>query len=268
MKTIKIHFKTPISYYGGKQKLATKILSRIPEHILYCEPFLGGAAIFFAKEPSAVEVLNDTNKELMNFYAVLKNKFVELEKRISITLHSRSLFRDAAIIYHNPHLFDEIERAWAVWVQSTQSFSSMLDGSFGYDIKRNETTKKIINNRDRFSIEYANRLQNVQLESTDALYVIQSRDSADSFFYCDPPYVNSDCGHYDGYTDDDYLRLLNLLQSIKGKFLLSSYPSSLLDEFIQRNGWISERFEQGVSVAAKSGRSKRKVEVLTRNYER
>lgn len=165
-------------------------------------------------------------------------------------------------------MFDEVERAWAVWVQSTQSFSSMLNGSFGYDIKRNETTKKIINNRDRFSIEYANRLQNVQLESTDALYVIQSRDSADSFFYCDPPYVNSDCGHYDGYTDDDYLRLLNLLQSIKGKFLLSSYPSPLLDEFIQRNGWISERFEQGVSVAAKSGRSKRKVEVLTRNYER
>lgn len=72
MKTIKIHFKTPISYYGGKQKLATKILSRIPKHILYCEPFLGGAAIFFAKEPSAVEVLNDTNKELMNFYRVLK----------------------------------------------------------------------------------------------------------------------------------------------------------------------------------------------------
>jgi len=63
--------KTPVSYYGGKQKLATKICSLIPEHTLYSEPFIGGGAIFFAKEPSPVEVLNDTNKELMNFYKVV-----------------------------------------------------------------------------------------------------------------------------------------------------------------------------------------------------
>ena len=63
--------KTPVSCYGGKQKLATKICSLIPEHTLYSEPFIGGGAIFFAKEPSPVEVLNDTNKELMNFYKVV-----------------------------------------------------------------------------------------------------------------------------------------------------------------------------------------------------
>ena len=75
-----INLKTPISYYGGKQKLATKILSLIPQHTLYAEPFLGGAAVFFSKGPSEIEVLNDTNRELINFYKVVQNDFVGLEK--------------------------------------------------------------------------------------------------------------------------------------------------------------------------------------------
>ena len=44
--------KTPLSYYGGKQQLAGIIVGLIPPHRLYCEPFLGGGAIFFTKEPS------------------------------------------------------------------------------------------------------------------------------------------------------------------------------------------------------------------------
>ena len=66
--------KTPISYYGGKQKLLSTILTKIPEHTLYCEPFLGGAAIFFGKQPSEIEVINDTNKEMMNFYREKERK--------------------------------------------------------------------------------------------------------------------------------------------------------------------------------------------------
>ncbi len=85
----KINLKTPISYYGGKQKLATKIISSIPNHTLYCEPFLGGAAVFFAKQPSEIEVLNDVNKQLINFYKIVRDDFVSLEKEIRITLHSR-----------------------------------------------------------------------------------------------------------------------------------------------------------------------------------
>ncbi|MEQ1678962.1 MAG: DNA adenine methylase, partial [Chitinophagaceae bacterium] len=70
---MKIQLKTPISYYGGKQKLCSLILDLIPAHNLYCEPFVGGGAVFFGKQPSNVEVLNDTNKELINFYQVTQN---------------------------------------------------------------------------------------------------------------------------------------------------------------------------------------------------
>ncbi|MFI5141085.1 MAG: DNA adenine methylase, partial [Bacteroidia bacterium] len=97
--------KTPISYYGGKQKLAKTIIGLIPEHNLYCEPFCGGAAVFFNKPASNVEVINDTNNELINFYKVVKNDFANLEKEIQSTLHSRALHKKAWLIYNSPDTY-------------------------------------------------------------------------------------------------------------------------------------------------------------------
>jgi DNA adenine methylase len=256
--------KTPITYYGGKQKLLSEIIPMIPLHNLYCEPFCGGAAVFFAKDQSPVEVLNDTNQELVNFYRVVQNDFVGLEKEIRISLHSRRLHKDAKVIYENPHLFSEIKRAWAVWVLAAQSFCSKLDGTWGYDIKKGSSTKKITNKRESFSEEFAYRLQNVQIECIDALRIINSRDSKESFFYCDPPYYNSDCGHYDGYSKEDFEGLLKALSGIEGKFLLSSYPSDMLTDFTNRMTWHTKSIEQHVSV--NKGMGKSKTEVLTWNY--
>jgi DNA adenine methylase len=261
-----IYMRTPISYYGGKQKLAKTILNFIPLHTLYAEPFLGGAAIFFAKEQSEVEVINDTNRELINFYRVCKNRFHDLQSLVRVTLHSRDQHDDAWVIYNKPHLHDEVRRAWAVWVLSTQSFSAMIDGSWGYDKSERTTTKKITNKKEEFTEQLAIRLQNAQIESGDAIYIIKSRDSEKSFFYCDPPYYNSNCGHYDGYSVQDFENLLIALSEIKGKFLLSSYPSDLLKKYTKEFGWSQWDVEQGVSVNAKSGYQKRKVEVLTANY--
>ena len=186
---------------------------------------------------------------------------------VAITLHSRTLHRDAQVVYEFPHLFDEIKRAWAIWVLSTQSFSAMLDGTFGYDKTDNTTTKKITNKRNQFTEEYAQRLQNVQVECADALYIIGSRDTFDSFFYIDPPYFNSDCGHYNGYSEQDFENLLILLGGIKAKFMLSSYPSELLKRYTKQHSWQFKTFESGVSVNAKGGYMKRKTEVITGNYE-
>lgn len=202
-----LRLRTPISYYVGKQKLAAKIVSLIPRHTLYCEPFIGGAAVFFAKKASQVEVINDTNRELINFYQVAKEDFVGLEKEVRISLHSRDLHRKASVVYNNPDMFSEIKRAWAVWVLSTQSFSSQLDGSWGFDKAGNNTTKKINAKREGFTEALAIRLQNCQIECAGALYIIASRDTTDSFFYCDPPYYNSDCGHYDGYSEHETMKV-------------------------------------------------------------
>ncbi len=259
--------KTPVSYYGGKQKLASTILKLIPKHNLYCEPFVGGAAIFFAKEPSNVEVINDVNRELVNFYRTVQNDYVGLEKEIKITLHSRDLHRKANVIYTNPDMFSEIKRAWAVWVLSTQSFAAMLDGSWGYDVSKNTTTKKISNKRESFTEDYAIRLQNVQIECADAIRIIRARDTKEAFFYCDPPYYNSDMGHYDGYTIEDFEGLLKSLSAIEGKFLLSSYPSPILKQYVKQFGWKQVEIEQTVSVGSNSTKPRKcKIEVLTANY--
>lgn len=110
--------------------------------------------------------------------------------------------------------------------------------------------------------------QNIQIECTDAIRVIRSRDYPNAFFYCDPPYFNSDCGHYDGYSVEDFNRLLDVLQSIQGKFLMSSYPSKLLEDYTTTNHWSSRKIEQPVTVAnGTGGAGKRKIEVLTANYD-
>lgn len=238
----------------------------MPSHRLYCEPFLGGGAVFFAKPISEVEVINDTNQELINFYKVCKNRFHELQSLVRVTLHSRMQHDDAWVIYNKPHLHDEVRRAWAVWVLSTQSFSAMLDGSWGFDKNKDTTTTKISNKREQFTEELALRLQHAQIEAADALYIIDRCDSPETFVYADPPYYNSDMGHYDGYSYADFSALLERLSRLQGKFLLSSYHSDILDEYVIKNGWHQWQIELGVSVNAKSGYRKKKVEVLTANY--
>lgn len=265
METI---LKTPISYYGGKQNLVTTILPLIPKHNTYIEPFVGGGAIFWSKKPSDVEIINDYNRELINFYECVQNEFVELEKMVRISLHSRSIHADATVIYNNPHMFDKLKRAWAVWVLAAQSFSSMLDGTWGYDKLKGTTSQKIANKREGFTEDLAIRIQNVQIENTDALRIIESRDYKDAFIYCDPPYFNSDCGHYDGYSKEDFENLLKLLSRIKGKFLMSSYPSDILTNYTKQNAWFTKSIEQKVSVANGTGKpGKKKIEVLTANYD-
>ena len=260
--------KTPTSYYGGKQNLVTTIVPLMPNHTTYTETFVGGGAIFWAKPKSEVEVINDINREMINFYECVQNEFVELEKMVRISLHSRSLHSDANVVYKNPHMFTRIQRSWAVWVLASQSFSSMLDGSFGYDKIKGTTSQKITKKRDYFTEEYAIRIQNVQIENTDALRIIRSRDYKDAFHYCEPPYYNSDCGHYDGYTIEDFEMLLKTLSQIEGKFLLSSYPSEILKKYIKQNNWFVKEIEQSVSVANGTGKpAKKKIEVLTANYD-
>lgn len=263
----KIKMVTPLTYYGGKQQLAKVIIPLILEHDTYVELFVGGGAIFWSKPKAEVEVINDYNCELINLYEMVKNQFVELEKMIRITLHSRSLHSDALVIYNKPHLFDRLQRAWAVWVLCNQSFSSIIGDAWGYDKTSCTTAKRIGNKRNSFSEDYAIRLQNVQIENTDAIRIINSRDHHKAFHYCDPPYFNSNCGHYDGYSKEDFEGLLSCLSRTKGKFLLSSYPSDILTKFSRDHDWCTLKIQKEVSVDKHSGKvPKKKIEVLTANY--
>ena len=258
--------KTPLTYYGGKQQLAQKIISLMPDHEIYCEPFVGGGAVFFRKQPSKSEIINDTNQNLINFYEILQRDFSLLAQEIIISLHSRKMHHHAKVINDNPDMFNPIKRAWAVWVLSNSSFGANWEAGWGYDAG-GTTTRKLKNKRDEFAEELSIRLQNVQIECYDAIKIIKSRDKPETFFYLDPPYPDTDQGHYDGYSKEDFERLLQTLEHIEGKFLLSSFRHPLLKEYSKKNGWYQIELKMTKPMSIQSGITKEKIEVLTANYE-
>ena len=260
----KAHMKTPITYYGGKQTLLKYILPLIPEHVLFTEPFCGGCAVFFAKEPSKCEVINDMNGELINFYHIAKTKYPELKAMIDGTLHSRDIHAHARHIMVYPTFFNDVERAWAVWVCSKMGFASMLDGTFGYD-RTGTTALKIHNAKEGFTEQLCERLKKVTIEGEDGLRVITRYDSEDTFHFVDPPYVGSDCGHYEGYfNEENFQQLLEILSKVKGKFMLTMFPHPSIKEYAEQHGWKIHKIERTISASKTSRR--RQEEWITTNY--
>lgn len=260
--------KPPVAYYGGKQRMLSHILPLIPKHKTYVEPFFGGGAVFFAKEQSEVEIINDKNDSVTNFFEVLKNNYKVLCKQIDATLHSRSTQKLASSILYNPKFKNKIKKAWAFWVMCNMSYGSnpTKNAGFAYD-RMGSVTKKIRNAKKRFLENYEHRMNHVEIENWDALRVIQSRDFSDAFFYIDPPYINTEQGVYAGYTEEDYIALLDVLVKIKGKFLLSGYPSEILDKYAKKHGWKMKSIDQMLRVTKLKKYSDRKTEVLCANYD-
>lgn len=255
--------KTPITYYGGKQSLVKHLLPLIPPHKIYCEPFFGGGALLFAKEPSEVEVINDINSEVVNFFKVAKTNFSELQKEVIGTPHSREAYSRAKAVYQWTDMFSEVKRAWAFWVLTNQGFAGSVD-SWGFG-KENSKEKALANKRNNFLENYAKRLDVVQIENHDAIRVIERCDTKESFFYCDPPYINSDMGHYNDYNETDYRNLLDCLVKVKGKFLLSSYPNKILSEYIKKYKWNTKQVQKTVYVTKLT--NKHKTELMVFNYD-
>ncbi|MBA7475641.1 hypothetical protein ES707_11013 [subsurface metagenome] len=242
------------------------ILPLIPAHKIYVEPFFGGGSIFFAKGPSFLEVINDLNDNVINFYQVLKTDFQALKKEVEASLMSESLHRKALKIYQKPKGHLKIKRAWAFWYVTNFSFANKPGGGWKYDSGSDgsHTGRQCSNRRNGFK-EYAGRLDTVQISCRDALEVIQYRDRENAFFYLDPPYPNADQGHYKGYTEDNMEKLLKILESVHGKFMLSNYGSELIENYAVRNGWTIREFDLHLSAPRKTGQRKR--EILVMNYE-
>ncbi len=257
--------KTPITYYGGKQNLAKRIVDLMPEHSVYTEAFAGGGAVFFLKPKVTNEIINDTDAFVTVFYKVLQEDFEALKSKIKVTAYSRVVYNVALNMYKQPTFFTDLQRAWAFFVLTNMGFSGRI-GSFGCYTKG---TKAMgwERKKELFTPELKERLIGTQIECTDALKIITLRDSPESLHYIDPPYFNSNMGHYGGYTKKDFIALLQVLSKIKGKFILSSYPSDELALYTKKFGWHTKTIKQLVSVnQTKSKKGITKTEVLTANY--
>lgn len=257
-----INLKTPISYYGGKQSMLKVIMPLIPNHSIYIEPFFGGGAVFWAKDKTGSEVINDYNGMVVNFYQQLKVNFEELKQKIDATLYSREVYKAAMFVYNHPYIHSDIYKAWAFWVCCIQGYSNKI-GSWRGSSTRHKEALLNFNKKEAFTIDLSERLKTTQIECTDAVKLVKDKDTPETFFYIDPPYVDSNQGHYGGYMQAHFDKLLESLQGIKGKFLLSSYPNDGLSEYTQRNGWYSKAIDMQLSA---SNSKRRKTEMLTANY--
>lgn len=261
--------KTPITYYGGKQQLASDIISMMPKHHIYVEPFFGGGAVFFAKGPSPLERINDHNDVLMNFYEVCQDevKFQQLQVLIQTTLDSEKSWLKARRIFHHPEGHTQIDIAWAVWLTTNMSFSGSPRCGWKWDNGTSGSHSGITmdNYRNAFTKRLFERLRYVQISSRDAITVIKQRDSKETFFYLDPPYPGCEQQHYKGFSYENLEELLVMLSTVKGHFILSNYHSRVLDKYIKTNKWSVKEIDLPLKVA-NFNVPRRKKEILVYNY--
>lgn len=205
---------------------------------------------------------------VVNFYEVLKDQYEALRQLIAKTLHSRMLYKKALFIYESPRLFPDspVVRARAFYVVTNQGFAHLI-GSWGYD-KEKKSAHTFQNRIHVFTEELSERLRYTQIEQNEAHKVIQSRDDTTAFIYADPPYIDTHQGHYGGYTAAHFKRDLEVLAQVKGKFLLSNYPSELLESFIKKHHRYVKIIDKPLTAGnrLKAGQGKRKTELLVANY--
>lgn len=271
------NMKTPLTYYGGKQRLVKTILPMIPEHRVYIEPFFGGGAVFFAKEPSYLEAINDINDNIVTFFRVCQDEhsFQELNSRIQSTLFSEALFLQAKSIWNGFWPANDIERAWATWVCCNFAFNATPYGGWKWDMGTAGSHSGVVsaNKRNAFTEAVFERLKHAQISCRNAVDMIIERSSKETFAYIDPPYIGSDQKHYHGYRESDFAELLYVLaDGFEGKFILSTFTNDLILDAAKRYNWTIVRKDMPMTVAnlrikTEGPNKRRKEELLVYNYE-
>jgi DNA adenine methylase len=209
--TAMMRLTPPLKWHGGKVYLAQKIIALMPRHLHYVEPFFGGGQVLFARDPAdrrlwwtdrtsdgrevdgVSEVVNDLHRDLMNFYAVLKDpKTVDpLVHLLSFTLHAEAEWEAARALLDGPE-DNPVKRAAALFTLCRQSLAGRMD-TFAPTVRtrlrggRNDGVNAWWSAIDGLW-EVHQRLRDVKVLCRDALDVIRSEDTLATLFYLDPPY--------------------------------------------------------------------------------
>lgn len=249
----------PLAYIGGKNRLATTIIQLLPEHVTYVEPFAGGAQVLFHKPPSTVEVLNDLDFDVVNFFRICQWHYEELIRYLRYCLASRKLHE--LHVKTDPSTLTDIQRAGRFFYLQKNSFGGLiLKQSFHYGI-----TQPSNYNPERIAdiIERAHRrLARVQVECLPYQQILKKYDRPTTLFYMDPPYWRRRLYRHN-FTDEDFVELAHRLHSIKGMFVLS------LDDHPDVRKLFSQWHLRAIDLAYTARRTlnKRFHELLITNFE-
>nr|DAY28241.1 MAG TPA: DNA adenine methylase [Caudoviricetes sp.] len=202
---------------GGKRRLAKHLLPMFPEHTCYVEPFCGGAALFFLRpKPAKVEVLNDANGELTNFYRVVQNHFDEFVRQFEWALTARETFERLKAT--PPEYLTDIQRAARFFFLQQTAFGGKTTGqSFGTVTSKPAWSAADIADRLHASRQ---RLAGVQIETGSWHKCFARYDRPHSFFYLDPPYWQT-AGYGGSFEWAQYEKLAETMADAQGKAMLS-----------------------------------------------
>lgn len=262
--------KPPFAYYGGKTRIAQRIVATFPTHDAYLEPFAGGLSVLLAKEPAKIETVNDIWGNLVTFWRVLRDQPDDLARVANLTPHSRQEQSDSFDLV--PEL-DDLEAARRVWVQLSQSrAASGRKSGWRYFSNPNGTnspmTAYLAAYGDRIA-KAAERLLNVSIECRPAVDVIEDYGKhSDTLIYADPPYLLSARNGGSNYknemtSEQDHRDLADALLGARGPVVLSGYHSPLYDDLYASWYVVAEIAASADSATTKTGRT----EVLWSNRD-
>lgn len=266
----------PVAWFGGKGHLSGWITDNLPAHDTYVEPYGGAGSVLFTKDRAPIEVWNDLHGDLTNLFRVLRDDPAELERRVSLTLHSRAEYEHAVDVL-NSDTTDQQDRAHAFFVAMNQGFGGTyptlgrwakskgqrLSGGMGNNTA--QWWRKVA-----FIDTWHERLASVQIENRDALDVIRDFDSPSTLFYLDPPYPSetrsmSLNAYKHEMSDDHHVQMLDLIVSAQGAVVLSGYDVPMY-EVLTDHGWT--RVEKAVHArGAGEGGAKGRSEQLWLNRQ-
>lgn len=243
------NMKPPFSYYGGKQRLAKRIVKLLPPHTVYCEPFCGSAAVYFKKGLPPIgnsdyyrEVLNDTNQQLIGFFRDMQDpvKRAELIERLEWTLHSQDEYKIAKAG----------SDSWSWFCNVGWGFSNIPSSGFGNGLS-GRNLAGTHHNKASYLKDFRDRFKYTTIMNEPALKVIQRMGSPQTCFYVDPPYPSTDQGHYSGFSQSDFDELITVLDSLMGSVVLSCYNNASVPDH-----WVKHEFEAIASSKVITGKNR------------
>jgi DNA adenine methylase len=231
----------PFQYYGSKARMLKYIYAHFPPHAAYdnfIDVFGGSGIVVLNKKPSKLDVFNDINGDIGNFFHVLREHEDELIRRLKFTPYSRNEFARARILEKSTS--DRIERARLWFVVSSMRFSGAKQGGWSYIRERSQMWG--MSGVDRFKrnvdglYAIAERMRCIQVEAMDGIAVLRTYDTTRTVFYLDPPYhpdVAKDgyYGHTMSARDHEYM--VTRLAALQGHVILSGYDVSAYNRLLK-----------------------------------
>jgi DNA adenine methylase len=259
---------TILQYPGKKNSIAKWIINRFPydyQSMTYLEPFFGSGSIFFRKERSAVETINDLDNEVFNLFLQIRENPEELMMLLMNTPWSRDEY-DLAYEKTN----DPIEQARRCIVRFWFTIGANVRAKNGMRFEITRNTGGLTNfhlHLPEVIAEASERLKHnkkglVQIENRNVFELITKYDRENVFMYLDPPYLLETRRNRKVYkhelTSEEHEELLKLICCSKARVMISGYMNELYSCYLK--GWRLEK------TIAKDQAGNDKTECIWMNY--